>query len=60
MISFIQTSLNNAVAMGNAAYAAIQGTPSPAIQTVLDYLFDPTVNAGLGVKYGISMLLSRV
>lgn len=60
MISFIQDTLNNAVAMGNAGYAAIQGTPSPAIQTILDYLFDPTVNAGLGVRYGNSMLLSKI
>ncbi|KIN00785.1 hypothetical protein OIDMADRAFT_29860 [Oidiodendron maius Zn] len=37
--------------MSDAAYAAIQGAPSPAIQAVLDSLFDPTVNAGLGMKY---------
>jgi hypothetical protein len=60
MQTFIQTSLTNAMDMASAATDAIQGTPSPAIQTVLDYFFDPTVNLGLGVTYGNSMLMSRI
>ena len=38
--------------MAAAAYEAIQGARSPAIQSVLDNLFDPTVNPGFGVVYG--------
>ena len=55
MINFIQNSLNNAVAMSDAAYAAIQRAPSPAIQAVLDSLFDPAVTDGLGMRYGKSI-----
>jgi hypothetical protein len=60
MVSFIQISLNNAVAMGDATYAALEGTRSPTIQTVLDYSFDPTANPGVGVLFGSSMLVSMV
>ena len=52
MISFIQSAFVNAQAMATAAYGAIQGEHSPAIKSVLDNLFDPTVNPSLGVIYG--------
>jgi len=55
MRTFIQGSLDSVAAMANAARAALEGNRSPAIQTVLDYLFDPTKNTGAGEKYGSGM-----
>ncbi len=57
MVSFIQDSMNNALEMSSAAYTIIQGNRSPAIQTVLDYLFDPVANTGVGVLFATSKLL---
>jgi hypothetical protein len=58
MITFLETSLSNAMDIAAAGYAATQAVPrTAAIDTALNYLFDPTVNGNAGMLYGSSMLL---
>jgi hypothetical protein len=58
MITFVETSLNNAIAMAITGFTATQARPpTAAVQTALDFLFDPRVNANAGVDSGAGMLL---
>jgi hypothetical protein len=57
MTAFIDTALTKAMDMSDAAFTQVSGTPTAAMQTVLNYLFDPGVLPNYATRFGIRKFL---